>query len=75
MARHEIITKALGQELTDYMPGGKHAELVEALIKRAEDKRLYSRSLGKAADPASDIMLAFIAGRLAGLHESETAKA
>ena len=70
MARHEIITKALAQELTDYIDGGKHAELVKALIKRAADKELYNRSLGKAADPSSDIMLAFIAGRLAGLNES-----
>ena len=70
MARHEIITKALEQELTDYIDGGKHAELVNALVKRAADKRLYNRSMGKAADPSSDIMLAFIAGRLAGLNES-----
>ena len=70
MTRHEIITKALEQELTDYIDGGKHAELVNALVKRAADKELYNRSLGKAADPSSDIMLAFIAGRLAGQNES-----
>ena len=70
MARHEIITKALAQDMGDYMPGGKYAELVNALVKRAADKELYNRSLGKAADPSSDIMLAFIAGRLAGLNES-----
>ena len=71
MARHEIITKALAQELTDYIDGGKHAELVKALIKRAEDKRLYNQTvLGIKPDHDSDIMLAFIAGRLAGLNES-----
>ena len=75
MARHEIITKALEQDMGDYIPGGKYAELVNALVKRAADKELYNRSLGKAADPASDIMLAFIAGRLTGLSEPKTAKA
>ena len=73
MARHESITKALEQELTDYIDGGKHAELVNALIKRAEDKRLYNQTFGIKPDHDSDIMLAFIAGRLVGLNESAKA--
>ncbi len=71
MARHEIITKALEQDMGDYMPGGKYAELVKALVKRAADKKAYNQTvLGIKPDHDSDIMLAFIAGRLAGLNES-----
>ena len=74
MARHEIITKALAQELTDYIDGGKHAELVNALVKRAADKKAYNQTvLGIKPDHDSDIMLAFIAGRLAGQNESARA--